>query len=69
MLVLTRKLGEKIQIGGGITVSVVEIRGSKIRLGIDAPDDVPIVRSELHDFVGRSDTGAVGPASLEAAHP
>ena len=50
MLVLTRKTGEKIHIGSGITITVIEIRGTKIRLGIDAPDDVPIFRAELNDF-------------------
>ena len=50
MLVLTRKPGEKIHIGSGITITVVEVRGNKIRLGIDAPDDVPIFRAELAKF-------------------
>lgn len=47
MLVLSRKLGEKIFIGDGITVTVVDIDRGKIRLGIDAPRDVLIFRSEL----------------------
>lgn len=47
MLVLTRKLNESVVIGGGITVTVVEIRGDRIRLGIAAPKDVPIVREEV----------------------
>lgn len=50
MLVLTRKLGERIVIGSGpntITVVVVDIDGGKIRLGIEAPRDVPIYRQEL----------------------
>lgn len=47
MLVLSRKIGEKIEIGNDITVMLVEIRGDKCRIGIDAPDRVPIVRGEL----------------------
>lgn len=47
MLVLSRKLGEKIHIGENITVTVVEIDRGKIRLGIEAPRDVPIFRQEL----------------------
>jgi carbon storage regulator len=39
MLVLSRKPGEKIHIGAGITITVIEIAGNKIRLGIDAPVD------------------------------
>jgi carbon storage regulator len=53
MLVLTRKAGEKIHIGSGITITVVEVRGAKIRLGIDAPEDVPIFRAELNDLLAR----------------
>jgi carbon storage regulator len=56
MLVLTRKAGEKIHIGNGITITVVEVRGSKIRLGIDAPEDVPIFRAELNDLLARIGT-------------
>jgi carbon storage regulator len=47
MLVLTRKPGEKIIIGDNITITVVEAIGNKIRIGIEAPDDVRILRSEL----------------------
>ena len=53
MLVLSRKPGEKIHIGSGITVTVVEIQGNKIRLGIDAPEEVPIFRAELNAFLDR----------------
>jgi carbon storage regulator len=47
MLVLSRKVGEAVIIGGGICVTVVAIQGSQIRLGFTAPDDVPIYRQEL----------------------
>jgi carbon storage regulator len=47
MLVLTRKVGEKIVIGDNIVVTVVAIQGHKIRLGIDAPREINIARSEL----------------------
>jgi carbon storage regulator CsrA len=47
MLVLTRKLGEGIQIDAGITVTVVEVRGNKVRLGIEAPSDIRVLRQEL----------------------
>jgi carbon storage regulator len=47
MLVLTRKLGEKIVIGDNITITVVDIDRGKIRLGIECPRHVPIFRSEL----------------------
>ncbi len=47
MLVLTRKAKESIVINGNITITVVEIDRGKVRLGIAAPGDVPIVRAEL----------------------
>jgi carbon storage regulator len=49
MLVLSRKLGEKIYVGDSICITVVDIDRGKIRLGIEAPRDVPIFRSELKD--------------------
>jgi carbon storage regulator len=54
MLVLSRKSGEKIHIGSGITVTVIEVRGNQIRLGIDAPEDVPIFRAELYDRIAKT---------------
>jgi carbon storage regulator len=47
MLVLSRKLGEKIYINENICITVVDIDRGKIRLGIEAPRDVPIFRQEL----------------------
>jgi carbon storage regulator len=47
MLVLSRKVGEKVVIGNCITVTVVGVIGNKVRLGISAPEDVSILRSEL----------------------
>lgn len=47
MLVLRRKAGESIRISEDITVKVIETRGSRVRLGIDAPKDVDILRGEL----------------------
>jgi carbon storage regulator len=47
MLVLSRKLGEKICIGENICITVVDVERGKIRLGIEAPRDVPIFRQEL----------------------
>ncbi|MBJ7304624.1 MAG: carbon storage regulator [Gemmataceae bacterium] len=47
MLVLTRKAGEQIRIGKDIVVTVLEVLGNKVRVGIDAPDNISIVRGEL----------------------
>ena len=48
MLILTRKVGESITIGdGSVTVSVMDIKGRQVRLGIEAPSDMPIHRMEI----------------------
>jgi carbon storage regulator CsrA len=47
MLVLTRKYQEKIRIGDNITITVLRTKGKAVRLGIEAPTDVPVVRGEL----------------------
>ena len=47
MLVLSRKPGEKVIIGDGFTLTVVEVGGGRVRLAFDAPDQVRIVRAEL----------------------
>jgi carbon storage regulator len=47
MLVLTRKLNESIVIDGNITVTVVEVRGNRVKLGIVAPVEVPVMREEV----------------------
>lgn len=47
MLVLSRKTGEAIVIGNGITVTIVEVKGGRVRLGFSAPADVTIHREEL----------------------
>ena len=47
MLVLTRKVGASLNIGDDITVKVIDIQGRQVRIGIEAPKDVHILRSEL----------------------
>ena len=49
MLVLSRKPGESIQIGDGITVKVLRVRGERVWIGIEADPDVSIQRGELHE--------------------
>ncbi len=51
MLVLSRKKNESIIIDGNITVTIVEVRGDKVRIGIDAPRDVTVHRSEVAEAI------------------
>lgn len=53
MLVLSRHRDESIIINDNITVTVVDIRGDKVRLGVSAPKDVPVNRKEIHDVIQR----------------
>lgn len=53
MLVLSRKKNEQILIGDDISLVVVEIRGDKVRLGIEAPQQVQVHRSEVYDAIQR----------------
>ena len=47
MLVLTRRIGETLRIADNILVTIVEVKGNQVRLGIDAPADVSVLREEL----------------------
>jgi carbon storage regulator len=47
MLVLSRKKNERIHIGGGVVITVVRVDGDKVRLGIDAPKEISVLREEL----------------------
>lgn len=51
MLVLSRKKNESVVINDNITIVVVEIRGDKVRLGIEAPKNVPVHRKEIYDAI------------------
>ena len=51
MLVLSRKPMERIHIGDSVVVTVLEVRGNKARIGIDAPKEIHVLRSELQDQV------------------
>lgn len=53
MLVLSRKRSEKIVIGKNIVITVVEVRGDKCRLGIEAPKEVPVHRKEVLEAISR----------------
>ena len=58
MLVLSRKKNESIVINDDITIVVVEIRGDKVRLGVEAPKEVPVHRREVFDAIHRNEVAA-----------
>ena len=65
MLVLSRKKNESIVINNDITVTVVEIRGDKVRLGIVAPKEVPVHRQEVFDAIhGKAGDEGTAPSTV-----
>ena len=75
MLVLSRHRDESIMIGDDVVVTIVDIRGDKVRLGIDAPQDIPVHRREIYEAIQRenqtasqlkaSDTRRLGPGNRD----
>jgi carbon storage regulator len=61
MLVLSRKRDEKIVIGDNIVITVVDVRGDKVRLGIEAPTEVPVHRQEVLEAVKRHNESQATP--------
>ena len=53
MLVLSRKRDERIVIGDNIVITIVDVRGDKVRLGIEAPPEIPVHRQEIVDALRR----------------
>lgn len=60
MLVLSRQRDESIVIGDNIIITVVDIRGDKVRLGINAPTDIPVHRQEVWEAIQRENDRAMG---------
>lgn len=67
MLVLSRRAGEKIVIGDDVTVTVLEVRGDVVRVGIDAPRSIRVHREEVHRELQAANQAAARAASEEAA--
>ncbi|RMA79403.1 carbon storage regulator CsrA [Umboniibacter marinipuniceus] len=55
MLILTRKIGERLVIGDDVVVSVLGCRGNQVRLGIEAPRDVSVHREEIYERIQNED--------------
>lgn len=67
MLILARKAGEKLKIGDNITVEVVSVAGNTVKIGIEAPKEVNILRKELYDLIRNENLNAsnVNPFDIE----
>jgi carbon storage regulator len=67
MLVLSRKKNESIVINDDITIVVVEIRGDKVRLGIEAPKEVPVHRNEVYEAIRKSQSSETAADEAQTA--
>ena len=67
MLILTRKSGETIRIGDDISISVIEIRGNQVRLGITAPRDVTVHRQEVYEQIQEQNLQAAQVSTADKA--
>lgn len=71
MLVLSRRHGESLRIGKEVTVTLLAVRGSTVRLGIAAPKHVPVHREEIYERIkaGKDEADVLPPAAQEIVSP
>ena len=67
MLILTRREGESVRIGDDITITVLRVKGSQVRLGVDAPKSVSVQRGEISEHAGAALAAAATTASAGEA--
>ena len=64
MLILSRKINEKIMIGDDISISIIEIRGDQVRIGVDAPKSIKVFRQEVFDAIKAENKAAVQSSAI-----
>jgi carbon storage regulator len=69
MLLLTRKLGENIRIGDDVKITIVEVKGNHVKLGIDAPPSVKVHREEIYERIQQENRRNQAQAAADGAGP
>ena len=65
MLILTRRVGETLVIGDDVTITVLGVRGSQVRLGVNAPKDIAVHREEIYQRIQNEKSGEISSESDE----
>ncbi|CQR70454.1 Carbon storage regulator [Sporomusa ovata DSM 2662] len=65
MLVLTRKIGEKVIIDNNTILTIVDVKGDSVRIGIEAPKEITIYRGELYEAIVTANKQSVQPVNLD----
>lgn len=60
MLILTRRVGETLMIGDDVTVTVLGVKGNQVRIGVNAPKDIPVHREEIYERIKREQENSGG---------
>jgi len=69
MLILTRRTGETVMIGNEVTLTVLGVKGNQVRIGINAPKNVPVHREEIYERIKRELGGGDANGNLQDAPP
>ncbi len=65
MLILSRKIDQKIRIGNDITITIIDVKGDQVKIGVEAPGNVKVYRQEVFEAIQSENKAAASPISME----